>query len=151
MELTLNLDPDFIDQYWKIQGTECYRLLDEVSKIETWTLTHEPIFQAKLKEFVEIYKDLPSTKWGSESSRQITELMTYMTISQFAFLFHYIDNTFPGLAFHYVMDARHKEEWMAGELLLKRIKLLKEYGFLNKIFTPMRTRLISGLIESDDD
>jgi hypothetical protein len=150
MELTLNLDPDFINEYWKNEGTECYKLLNEASKLETWTLTNEPIFQSKLKEFTEAYKDMTSPKW-STNSEQITELMTYMTISQFTFLLHYIDISFPGLSFHFVMEARHDENWRAGELLLKRIKLLKEYGFLNKIFAPMRTRLISGLIESDDD
>lgn len=148
MELTLNLDPDFIEQYWKNEGIECYKLLNETSKLETWTLTDNPIFKAKLKEFTDIYRSCPTREW-SDNSDEITDLMTYMTISQFAFFFHYIDSTYPGLSFHFVMEARHNSDWRAGELLLKRIKLLKEYGFLNKIFAPMRTRLISGLIESD--
>lgn len=150
MEFTLNLDPNFINQYWEKEGLECYTLLNEASKLETWTLTNEPIFQAKLQEFVSIYKTAPSLQWSNNSDK-ITELMTYMNISQFALFFRYLDITFPGLSFHFVMEARDKEDWRAGELLLRRIKLLKEYGFLNKIFSPMRTRLISGLLESDND
>lgn len=150
MELILNLDPDFINDYWKNEGLSFYELLEEVGKLETWTLTHDPIFQAKLKEFTEEFKDMTSTKWSTQSN-EITQLMSYMTISQFAFFLHYIDISFPGLSFHYVMEARHNKNCKAGDLLLKRIKLLEEYNFLNKIFTPMRTRLIQGLIESDDD
>ena len=35
--------------------------------------------------------------------------------------------------------------------MLDRLKTIKTLSLLGMIFTPMRTRLISGLLEDDDD
>jgi hypothetical protein len=49
------------------------------------------------------------------------------------------------------MEARQKEDWEAGKLLLDRLKTIKTLSLLGMIFTPMRTRLISGLLEEDEE
>jgi hypothetical protein len=64
---------------------------------------------------------------------------------------NWLDENFPGLSFHYVMEARHREDWEPGKLLLDRLKTIKTLSLLGMIFQPMRTRLISGLLEEDEE
>ena len=149
MELRLNLNPDFINRYWKSADIIFHDLLNDATKLETWTLTNEPSFQAKLKELTSSCVNFP-TKHFVDNDNQVVEMMSYMNISQFAYFFHYLDNTYPGLSFHYIMETKHKENWLAGELLLKRITLIDQWGHLNKICSPVRTRLIHSILEADD-
>jgi hypothetical protein len=150
MESILNLEPHFIKDYWNKLDPKFCQLLEETSKLETWSLTNDSLFQSKLIQLTEIAKDWTTLHW-SRDSKKITELMGHMTISQFAFLFHYLDQKFSGLSFHYVMEARSSENWAAGELLLERMKLIKGWNSLGRIFSPLRTRLISGLLDPRDE
>jgi hypothetical protein len=146
--MQLNLEPDFITNYWKNEDVKFYELLEQAGKVETWTLTHEPLFQNKLNEFTNTFKHIDKKIWAQQSENLI-DLMSYMTISQFAFLLHYFDETFPGLSIHYVMEARTLTDCAASELFLKRLHFLATHKFLNKIFMPMRTRLVQELISPD--
>lgn len=151
MELELNLDPNFINNYWQQKNSNFYKFLEEASKLETWTLTNNTLFQEQLNKLVESMKGWMTINWAKNDDNVI-KLMGHMTISQFSFLLHYIDSKFPGLSFHYVMECRQisTDSLDNKELFLERIKLINDSSFLNEILSPMRTRLIHSLIKEND-
>ncbi len=150
MELILNLEPKFVEKYWKDKDEKFSKFLDGASKLETWTLinSHNTVFKSKLKEFTEIAKDFPTIEW-SKNHKEVTELMSQLSLPQFTYLIHYLDHNFPGLSFHFIIEAIHGKNFKAAKILIRRLTLIKESNYLRLIFTPMRTRLISGLLDND--
>ena len=152
MELILNLDSKFVENYWKNKDKNFYQLLSDASKLESWTLSYENNlkFKSKLTEFTKIAKDFPTKEWSS-NSKEVTEIMALLPLLQFISFLHYLDLNFPGLSFHFIIEAKQSKIWLAGQLLIKRLQLVKEWKCLNMVFTPMRTRLISALLNDDKD
>ena len=56
-----------------------------------------------------------------------------------------IDENFPGLSFHYIMESRHSLT-KENLILLYRVAFYFEYLPEKKMFQPMRERLIKGLV-----
>ena len=61
-----------------------------------------------------------------------------------------IDENFPGLSFHYIMEARHSLT-KENLILLYRVSFYFEYLPEKKMFQPMRERLIKGLVADIDE
>lgn len=144
----LNLNKRAVNFHWKSQDPRMLKILSMMEAVEPWVVD-EVEFVAK--DLVEFGKKLVKAKSPqlSKNSEEITLIMAYIFSSKSLRLLNWIDENYPGLSFHYVMEARHKEDWEPGRLLLDRLKTIKTLSLLGLIFSPMRTRLISGLLEED--
>jgi len=146
----LNLNKSSVEFYWKTKDPRMLKILNMMESVEPWVVDD---VEAVAKELVSFGKILGNIKSGqlSKYSDEVTLLMTYIFSSKSLRLLNWLDDNYPGLSFHYVMEARQREDWEAGRLLLDRLTTIKTLSLLGLIFTPMRTRLISGLLEDDDD
>lgn len=146
----LNLNKTTVDFYWKTKDPRMFKILDMMEAVEPWVVDD---VESVAKELVNFGKKMSIVKTGklSQHSDEITMIMTYIFSGKAIRILNWLDDNFPGLSFHYVMEARQREDWEAGKLLLDRLKTIKTLSLLGMIFTPMRTRLISSLLEEDED
>lgn len=146
----LNLNKKNVDFYWKDKDPRMLKILTMMEAVEPWVVDD---IESVSKELVDFGKKISSAKTNqlSDNTDSIVLLMTYIFSSRSMRLLNWIDDNFPGLSFHYVMEARQRDDWEAGKLLLDRLKTIKTLSLLPKIFAPMRTRLIANLLEDDDD
>jgi hypothetical protein len=150
MSEKLNLNKTTVDFYWKTKDPRMFKILDMMEAVEPWVVDD---VESVAKELVNFGKKMSIVKTGklSQHSDEITMIMTYIFSGKAVRILNWLDDNFPGLSFHYVMEARQREDWEAGKLLLDRLKTIKTLSLLGMIFTPMRTRLISSLLEDDED
>ncbi len=150
MSEKLNLNKSTVDFYWKTKDPRMFKILDMMEAVEPWVVDD---VESVAKELVNFGKKMSVVKTGklSQHSDEITLIMTYIFSGKAVRILNWLDDNFPGLSFHYVMEARQREDWEAGKLLLDRLKTIKTLSLLGMIFTPMRTRLISSLLEEDDE
>jgi hypothetical protein len=150
MSEKLNLNKSAVDFYWKTQDPRMLKILTMMENVEPWIVDD---VDSIAKELVNFGKKISKAKTGqlSQHSDELTVVMTYIFSGKAMRMLNWLDDNYPGLSFHYVMEARQKEDWEAGKLLLDRLKTIKTLSLLGMIFTPMRTRLISGLLEEDDE
>lgn len=146
----LNLNKSAVDFYWKTQDQRMQKILSVMESVEPWVVDD---VESVAKELVNFGKKISTAKTGqlSQHSDEVTLIMTYIFSGKSLRLLNWLDDNYPGLSFHYVMEARQREDWEAGRLLLDRLKTIKTLSLLGVIFTPMRTRLISGLLEEDEE
>lgn len=150
MSEKLNLNKNAVDFYWKSQDPRMLKILSMMEQVEPWVVDD---IQSVAKELVEFGKKIGKAKTNklTDTSKEITVVMTYIFSSKSMRLLNWLDENYPGLSFHYIMEARHDEDWEAGRLLLDRLKTIKTLSLLSLIFSPMRTRLIAGLLEDEDN
>jgi hypothetical protein len=150
MSEKLNLNKSAVDFYWKTQDQRMLKILSMMESVEPWVVDD---VESVAKELVNFGKRISLAKTGqlSQHSDEITLIMTYIFSGKALRLLNWLDDNYPGLSFHYVMESRQREDWEAGRLLLDRLKTIKTLSLLGMIFTPMRTRLISGLLEEDEE
>lgn len=150
MSEKLNLNKSAVDFYWKTQDPRMLKILTMMENVEPWIVDD---VDSIAKELVNFGKKISKAKTGqlSQHSDELTIVMTYIFSGKAMRMLNWLDDNYPGLSFHYVMEARQKEDWEAGKLLLDRLKTIKTLSLLGMIFTPMRTRLISGLLEEDEE
>lgn len=148
MSEKLNLSKSAVDFYWKTQDERMLKILSMMEAVEPWVVDD---VESVAKELISFGKKIGQAKTGqlSQHSDDITTIMTYIFAGKALRMLNWLDDNYPGLSFHYVMEARQKEDWESGRLLLDRLKTIKTLSLLGHIFTPMRTRLISGLLEED--
>lgn len=146
----LNLNKKAVDFYWKGKDPRMLKILTMMEAVEPWVVDD---VESVSKELVDFGKKISQAKTTqlSKNAEDIIVVMTYIFSSRSMRLLNWIDESFPGLSFHYVMEARSKEDWEAGRLLLDRLKTIKTLSLLALIFSPMRTRLISGLLDEDNE
>lgn len=150
MSEKLNLNKSAVDFYWKTQDQRMFKILTMMENVESWIVDD---VESIAKELVNFGKRISQAKTGqlSQHSDELTIIMTYIFSGKALRILNWLDDNYPGLSFHYVMEARQREDWEEGKLLLDRLKTIKTLSLLGMIFTPMRTRLIAGLLEEDDD
>ncbi len=151
MSEKLNLNKSAVDFYWKNTDPRMLKILHVMESVELWVVDD---VESISKELIVFGKKLSNTKTAKLAKRadEITTIMTYIFSSKSLRMLNWLDDHFPGLSFQYIMEAKQKEEkWEAGKLLLDRLRTIKSLDLLGLIFTTMRTRLISGLIEEDSD
>lgn len=146
----LNLNKSSVDFYWKTKDQRMLKILSMMESVEPWVVDD---VESIAKELVNFGKKISDAKTGqlSQHSDEITLIMTYIFSGKALRMLNWLDDNYPGLSFHYVMEARQREDWEAGKLLLDRLKTIKTLSLLGMIFTPMRTRLISGLLDDDEE
>lgn len=150
MSEKLNLNKNAVDFYWKNQDSRMLKILTMMEAVEPWVVDD---VESVSRELVEFGKKISQAKTSklSDTSEQITIVMTYIFSSKSMRLLNWLDENYPGLSFHYVMGARHKSDWEPGRLLLDRLRTIKTLSLLGQIFSPMRTRLISSLLDEDNE
>lgn len=149
MSEKLNLNKSAVDFYWKTQDQRMFKILTMMESVEPWIVDD---VESIAKELVNFGKKISQAKTGqlSRHSDELTLIMTYIFSGKALRMLNWLDDNYPGLSFHYVMEARQREDWEPGKLLLDRLKTIKTLSLLGMIFTPMRTRLISGLLDEDE-
>jgi hypothetical protein len=150
MSEKLNLNKSAVDFYWKTRDQRMLKIIYMMESVEPWVVDD---VESVAKELVNFGRKVSTAKSVqlSQHSDEVTLIMTYIFSGKSLRLLNWLDDNYPGLSFHYVMEARQREDWEAGRLLLDRLKTIKTLSLLGLIFTPMRTRLISGLLEEDED
>lgn len=86
----------------------------------------------------------------SNSSDHIIFLLAQLSKKHTISFFKSIDPTFPGLSFHFVMEARHNYDNKSCALLMLRLSYFIGVFPEKEIFSPMRKRLIHGLLFDDN-
>lgn len=147
----LNLNRNTVNFYWKTQDKRMSKILSMMEDVEHWVVDDSSDDVAK--ELISFGKKLSSiTSTGlSKKSDDITTVMTYILSSKSLRLLNWIDDSFPGVPFHYIMEAKSRDNWEPGKLLLDRLITIRTLSLLGLIFAPMRTKLISSLLENDDE
>jgi len=146
----LNLAKKSVDFHWKTQDLRMFKILSKMEDVESWIVDDTESVATELIMFGKKLEDVRSEKL-SDKAEEVTLIMGYVFSGKSIRLLNWLDSNFPGLSFHYVMEARHNESSEASKLLLDRLKIIKNLTLLQLVFQPMRTRLISGLLEDDDD
>ena len=146
----LNLNKTAVNFYWKTQDQRMMKILSMMESVEPWVVDD---VESVARELVNFGKKMTSAKAShlSRHSDQITLIMTYVFSGKAMRLLNWLDDNYPGLSFYYVMEARQKDDWEAGRLLLDRLRTIKTLSLLGTIFAPMRTKLISGILDEDDE
>lgn len=144
----LNLSKANVDFYWKTQDERMLKIINMMESVEPWVVDD---VESVSRELISFGQKIGQAKTGqlSEHSDEITTVMTYILAGKALRMLNWLDDNYPGLSFHYVMEARQRTDWESGKLLLERLKTIKTLSLLGHIFTPMRTRLISGLLEEE--
>lgn len=150
MSEKLNLNKNAVDFYWKNKDQRMLKILSMMEAVEPWVVDD---IESVSRELIEFGKKISQAKTTqlSKHAEDIIIVMTYIFSSRSMRLLNWLDENYPGLSFHYVMEARHKEDWEPGKLLLDRLKTIKTLSLLSLIFSPIRTRLISGLLDEDNE
>lgn len=152
----LNLNKSSVDFYWKSQDPRMLKILSMMEAVEPWVVDDVEFVAKELISFGRkmngVSPEVLTSRLSNKSS-DITTIMTYIFSGKSMRLLNWIDDNFPGLSFHYIMEARHREEddWEPGKLLLDRLKTIKTLSLMGLIFAPMRTKLISSLLEDSED
>lgn len=97
------------------------------------------------KEIKMSFKDY-KTKDLSTHTHHIINLLSELGKKHTIDFFRTIDSLFPGLSFHFIMEARHTYQNKACELLLLRVSYFIRAFPEKEIFAPMRKRLIHALL-----
>lgn len=150
MSEKLNLNKSAVNLYWKSKNPKIQKILSMMESVEPWVVDD---VESIAKDLIMLGKRLNDAKANqlSKNSDEITMIMTYVFSSKSIRLLNWLDENYPGLSFYYVMEARQKEDWEAGRLLLDRLKTIKSVSLLSDVFAPMRTKLISSLLEEDEN
>lgn len=85
----------------------------------------------------------------SKSIKSMIKILNRMPIFYFTLVLSQIDETFPGLSFHYVMEARQSDD-IENIFFIKRLQGFKQNNLLNEIFASLRVNLITGLLEQKE-
>ena len=150
MSEQLYLKKSAVNFFWKTQNPRMLRILNQMESVEPWVVDEVESVARDLISFGKKIGDAPGGKL-SECSEEITLVMTYIFSGKSLRLLNWLDENHPGLSFYYVMEARQKEDWEPGRLMLDRLKTIKTLSLLGLIFSPIRTKLISGLLDENDD
>lgn len=112
----------------------------------------ETITSEELVQITPFLKKLFETNDLSRHSDNIIKALSSLKIKHTYNFMKNIDGNFPGLSFRYIMEARHN---MTKEnlILLYRVAYYLTFEPEQKIFSPIRERLIRGLIAdiNEDD
>lgn len=144
----LNLTTDFVNNYWKNTDIEFYKLIQQIEKIEHWTIDNEET-NSLLNNLISKIPYL-TKKTLTDLDDDFISLMSYIPFSKMCMLMHWFDEHHPGLSLHYVMTTRQ----LSGEQFLKftnRLKFLSRTKFPHLIFSKMRVRLIKELLKNEND
>jgi hypothetical protein len=76
-------------------------------------------------------------------SKEITILLTSFSLSNFKKAISLIDDNYPPISFHYVLQASQSDDLF----FLYKIKLFQKHTQLTELFSPMRTRLMLGMLK----
>lgn len=106
----------------------------------------ETITADELVKVIPHLKDFFNTGDLSRHSSIITKLLASLKIKHTYDFMKAIDENYPGLSFHFIMEGRHSAS-KEGIILLYRIAYYLNFFPEQKIFQPMRERLIRGLLE----
>ena len=144
----LNLNKKSVDFYWKSLNPRMIKILSRMESVEPWVVDD---VESVARELVDFGKKISKVNVSqlSQSSEEITTIMTYIFSSKSMRLLNWLDENFPSLSFHYVMEARHRDDWESGKLLLDRLKTIKTLSLLGFVFSSRRSRLISGLLDEE--
>lgn len=150
MKGNLELNKRSVDMFWKNKDNRLYKIVSVMEGVEPWVVDD---VESVAKQVVLFGAKMGSVKISQLSvhHKEMTTVMTYICCGKALRMLNWIDNKFPGVSFHYVVEARDAVDWDAGKLLLDRLSTIKSLDLLAKIFTPMRTRLISGVLGSTDN
>ena len=126
--------------------------IKNIEKSETWIIDTSNIHtKEKISNFIRVIKDSKTANLANKYS-EVIEIMIYLPIKEFIQAFNCLDEMFPGLSFHYVMEARHREDnTQYNRVLINRLRVLQDCNLLKLIIAPMRVRLIEGLLNDDVD
>lgn len=144
----LNLTTDFVNNYWKNTDLKFYELIQQVERIEHWTIDNEET-NSLLNDLISKIPYL-TKKTLAHFDEDFILLMSYLPFSKMCMLMHWFDDNHPGLSLHYVMATRQ----LSGEQFLKltnRLRFINKTTFSHLIFSQWRVRLIKELLKNEND
>jgi hypothetical protein len=150
MKANLELNKKNVDMFWKTQDPRLYKIISVMEGVEPWVLDD---VESVARKIVLMGAKLAVLKTNnlSELNQQMTTIMAYICSGRALRIINWIDSKYPGVTFHYVVEARDATDWSAGKLLLDRLTTIKSLNLMFKILTPMRARLIGGILGDIDD
>lgn len=150
MKGNLELNKKNVDMFWKTQDNRLYKMISVMEGVEPWVVDD---VESVARQVVLLGAKMVNVKITklSELNKEMTTIMAYICSGRALRILNWIDNKYAGVSFYYVVEARESAEWDSGRLLLDRLATIKSLDLLLKVFTPMRARLISGIIGSEDD
>lgn len=115
-------------------------------------LTNKPLSSFNSDDLKQIIPHLSFFKYESaeisKNSHHLISLLAQLKAKHTYKFVKSIDTLYPGMSFHFVMEAKTHQENEAYKLFLFRISY-HMFAFPEKdLFSPMRNRLITGLISS---
>ncbi len=138
-----------VNIYWKTQDPRMLKVLNLMETAEPWVVDDVDSVARELVNFGKRLGNARATHLSSNSD-EITIVLTYISSGKAMRIMNWLDDNFPGLSFFYVMEARSKEDWDPGRLLLDRLKTIKTLSLLGSLFSPMRANLIINFLEDDE-
>lgn len=142
---SLELNKKNVDMFWQTQDKRLAKIISVMEEVEPWVVDD---VESVAKQMVLFGAKMASLKTSqlSECDKEMTTIMAYVCCGRAFRILNWIDVKYPGVSFHYVVEARDAKDWDPGKLLLDRLSTLKSLELLFQVFTPMRARLISGLL-----
>lgn len=138
-----------VNIYWKQQDPRLSKVLNLMHSAEPWVVDE---IDSVSRELVNFGKRLGDVRAGqlSNGSSEVTTVLAYISSSKAMRVFNWLDDTFPGLSFFYVMEARN-QDWDPGRLLLDRLNTIRTLNLLSSLFAPSRADFIISLLEENEN
>ena len=105
----LNLAKGAVNFHWKSIDPRMQKILTMMEAVEPWVVDDVEDVTNELLEFGKNIGKAKNTQL-SEYSSDITTVMAYIFSSRSLRLLNWLDENYPGLSFHYVMEARHNQQ-----------------------------------------
>jgi hypothetical protein len=146
--MDLNFDTHYVNNFWLQKSPQFAQLMTHMECVETWVLdkkieNHIPLLL--LSEQIHYW----SKAQLAQNTEDFFSLMKYLSSSKMFFFLHYLDR-FPGLSIHFIMELNYSlnDTNNKNHIIIERLKLVDDLKLLSNVVTPMRSRLISNILNN---
>lgn len=144
-----NLGKSAVQRYWEGRDRRMGKVLQVMENVEDWVVDD---VESVARELVNLGRQMStaSKRKLTRHAQDLMMVMAYISCSKALRLLNWLDEVYPGLTFHYAMEARQIDNEDAPKLMLDRLRTMNNLGLLSKVFAPARSRLILELLADDE-
>ena len=144
-----NLGKSAVQRYWEGRDRRMGKVLHVMENVEDWVVDD---VESVARELVNLGRQMStaSKRKLTRHAQDLMMVMAYISCGKALRLLNWLDEVYPGLTFHYAMEARQIDNEDAPRLMLDRLRTMNNLGLLSKVFAPARSRLILELLADEE-
>lgn len=135
--LLLNLNKEYLNQFWHAKSPELLKKLQIIESKETWV--SQPLVEKHLPQLLKFLLNSNEEIWVEKvPMHHVITLTNYLPISQALYLFLWMDSVSPRYFASILINAqvhRVRHEKSYTRLLKERLNLIYQTGYLSELFS----------------